>query len=468
MFAPVVGVLIVVHNRKDDLLRLISSIFLSDYKSFDILVLDNDSSVDLSDVELYPSLEYIKLKENIGFVSGMIEGLTYLLQKGEYQYLWVLDSDLEVAPDALGHLVDVFKEHDDIGVAGCMTYNIYNHKIIVESGADVDLRSGIVTARNCNASKPLLENLIAVDFVASGGGGSLINVQALLATGLHDDRYHFLWEDTDFGLCLRNHGFRSVVVSDAIVYHPPFTEKRNPNIYAYYGVRNPLLTVSKYTSSCKLPLYLMCNLKRYLRIALLMMFSGSKGFARLTFKAIFDYILGRFGKAELYDINQSIPSKKLVDLSKEYSTYIIGTGSRESIEALIEFIKIQTQMKICLIVQDYRKTLFEGINVDQIIIYDDRSLHAIREYLKIGTSILSEGGCVINTDLKVASPLGYFGWRGYDWDDSSGQLYRSRQCIYSLWKPAASVALGNLLAILFLPAVWIAALKHKRQKPVMP
>lgn len=212
----------------------------------------------------------------------------------------------------------------------------------------------------------------------------------------------------------------------------------------------------------------MCNLKRYLRIALLMMFSGSKGFARLTFKAIFDYILGRFGKAELYDINQSIPSKKLVDLSKEYSTYIIGTGSRESIEALIEFIKIQTQMKICLIVQDYRKTLFEGINVDQIIIYDDRSLHAIREYLKIGTSILSEGGCVINTDLKVASPLGYFGWRGYDWDDSSGQLYRSRQCIYSLWKPAASVALGNLLAILFLPAVWIAALKHKRQKPVMP
>lgn len=465
---PVVGVLIVVHNRKADLLRLLASLFRSDYRSFDVLVLDDHSSEDLSEVGRDFPLEYIRLSENVGFVAGMSKGLRHLLQKERYSYLWVLDSDLEVAPDALRHLVAASVADEKIGVAGCVIYNTYRRNVVVESGADVNLRTGVVTARNCNVSNPSLEKFIEVDFIASGGGGSLINVQALQATGLHDNRYCFLWEDTDFGLLLKNVGFRSVVVTDALVYHPPFTEKRNPNIYAYYGVRNPLLTVAKYAKGVRLPWYLYCNMCRYLRIGLLMMFSGSKGFNRLTFKALGDFICGRFGKAQLTDIAPVAARSRTADLSRERRIVILGLGSREAIAAALSYARHSSRAAITLVVQSYRQELLSNIDADNIITYDDRSSHVMIEYLKTGLAILCRGGCVINTDLKVTSPFTYFSWRTADWHDSMGQLTVSSTTISAIWKPIAAVTLGNLLSLFLLPLVWIASLRHRSKQPVRP
>jgi GT2 family glycosyltransferase len=262
---PLVAIIVVVHNRKKDLVRLLKSLYEQSYPAYDILIIDNGSSDDLASVSLCPSLEYVRLASNIGFVSGMVSGLARMIRTGKYRYFWILDSDLEVAPHALEKLVGAFSLHDRVGVAGCVIHNTYRRDLIVEAGADVCLADGVVSPRHCNEKSVLPDEVIEVDFVASGGGGSLICAEALRATGLHDERYHFLWEDTDFGLCLKRHGYRSLVIPEAVVYHPPFTEKRNPNIYAYYGVRNPLLTVAKYAQGMTLVRYLLGNLARYLR-----------------------------------------------------------------------------------------------------------------------------------------------------------------------------------------------------------
>jgi hypothetical protein len=464
---PAVGVLIVVHNRMADLLRLLSSLFLSDYQAFDVLVIDDNSSEDISDVGRNFPLEYIRLEKNVGFVAGMTKGLRHLLRKERYQYLWVLDSDLEVAPDALRYLVAALNQNEKIGVAGCVICNTYRRQVVVESGADVNLRTGVVTARNCNLDSPSLEKFIEVDFIASGGGGSLFNVRALHDTGLHDDRYCFLWEDTDYGILLKNHGFRSVVVSDAVVYHPPFTEKRNPNIYAYYGVRNPLLTVAKYAKGLRLPWYLYCNMCRYLRIGLLMMFSGSKGFSQLTFKALHDYIFGRFGKAELIDIAPVAANDKKADLSREKRILILGLGSKEAISSVLCHAKATSRAEIMLVVQCYRQELLSDIHVDTVITYDDRASNVILEYLKTGLVILGHGGCLINTDLKVTSPLNYFSRRTSNWDNVTKRLFVSSDNIFAIWKPVAAVVIGNLLSLFLLPFVWIASLRHRMKPPVL-
>lgn len=458
---PVVGVLIVVHNRKADLLRLLASLFRSDYRSFDVLVLDDHSSEDLSEVGRDFPLEYIRLDENVGFVAGMSKGLRHLLQKERYSYLWVLDSDLEVAPDALRHLVAAMNKNDSIGVAGCVIFNTYHRNVVVESGANVNLRTGIVTAKNCNVANPWLEKFSEVDFIASGGGGSLLRAEALKAAGLHDERYHFLWEDTDYGLCLKQCGFRVVVVSDAIVYHPPFTEKRNPNIYAYYGVRNPLLTVAKYSSGPRMPMYLFVNLCRYLRIGLFMLFSGKKSFACLTLRAIYDYVTGRFGKADLEDIETPDPPTGKVELKGENQVVILGLGNRSVVQSAVEFVRNSTRSKIILVVQEYRRELLTNIAVDGIITFDDRVSHLFWEYVKTGTAILRGGRELINTDLTVVSPLCYFGIRTFNWDHATGGLYRARTDLLSVWKPVISILLGVIFALLLLPPVYLASLKHK-------
>lgn len=463
-----VGIIIVVNNRKNELLRLFESVYKLNYTAYHILVIDSGSTDDISEVKEYPRVEYVRFNNNVGFVAGMVFGLSHLYLKNIYKFLWILDSDLEVAPESLTRLVEVISVQENIGVAGCIIYNTHNREVVVEAGADVCLRSGIVTPRHCNERSYQLDKMIEVDFIASGGGGSLISIEALKVAGFHDDRYHFLWEDIDFGLCMKKNGYRSVVISDAVLYHPPFTEKRNPNIYAYYGVRNPLLTVAKYTNGMRLPWYLYGNLSRYLRIGLLTMFSGSNAYTQLTFRAIFDYILGRFGKADLADINQAPPHIGGTDLSCEKRVFILGLANRNAIQSAVSYVKARGHGEIILVIQNYRYALFEDINVDSVMTFDDRSPKVMREYLRVGMYILRQGGCIINTDLKVASPLSYFGRRTFNWDDSIGQIYCSNLNIYFIWKPAAAVILGHLLALFFLPFVLIASLRHKAKKPVFP
>lgn len=463
-----IGIVIVVYNRRDDLIRLLDSLFQQEYRSFEILILDNDSTEDLSEVQHLPGVEYLRLEENIGFVSGMTRGIRYLLNKNRYSHLWILDSDVQVAPTALSRLVAAFKVQTDVGVAGCAIYNTHDIDLVVEAGADVDLRTGLVSARFCNERRPRMESYLEVDFIASGGGGSLISVEALRTTGLHDSRYHFLWEDTDFGLCLKKHGYRSVVVTDAVVYHPPFTEKRNPSIYAYYGVRNPLLTVAKYASSTSLPCFLFGNLSRYLRIALLMKISGCRGFAGLTFKAIGDYITGQFGKSQLGEIESPIFSDGAVDLSAERQVLILGTGAHDVIEAAVAAVRKATSARITLVVQSYRQALLEDLPVDSVVTYDDHASETMREYLRVGVALLRQGGCLINTELKAASPFSYFSRRVYDWDAALLKFHRSPYGVFFAWKPATAVVLGSILALLLLPFVWVASLWHRTKQPVYP
>ncbi|HLP80887.1 MAG TPA: glycosyltransferase family 2 protein, partial [Nitrosomonas sp.] len=421
----VIGILIVVHNRKEDLIRLLRSLDCQQYQVTEILIIDNGSTDDLSEVQNLTSVEYLKLEENTGFVSGMVRGIRYLLSKNRYRYIWILDSDIEVSPTALNRLVAAFEEHKNVGLAGSVVWNKYAREIVVEAGACVDLRSGVVTARFCNERQPMMDPIMDVDFVGSGSG-SLIRADALHTFGLHDERYFFLWEDVDYGLCLKQNGLRSVVVADAAVFHPPFTEKRNPNIYAYYGVRNPLLTVAKYTNGLRLPLFLFGNLNRYLRIALLMLFSGRRSFAQLTFRAIFDYIRGLFGNAELMEIDQTAVPMVGADLSCEKRVVILGLGSISAIKSAIDGVRRVNDIRITLVIQSYRLALLPQSGADDLITYDDRYSNALRGYLRTGVAILRQGGCIINTDLQSVSPLCYFGWRTYDWDHAQRKFFHSR------------------------------------------
>lgn len=458
-----VGALVVVHNRYNDLCRLLNSLALQQCRDFELLVLDNGSSEELGDLPQLPGLELVRLPENVGFVTGMIHGLRLLLAKDRYRYIWILDSDLEVAPAALANLIRSCEVETRVGVAGCAIYNSRDRELLVEAGADVDLRCGFVSARFCNERLPAMDPILEVDFVGSGSG-SLICVAALRETGLHDGRYYFLWEDTDFGLALRRHGFRAVVVTDAVVYHPPFTEKRNPSIYAYYGVRNPLLTVAKYAPSGKLASYLLNNLSRYLRVALLMAFSGCRGFAGLTCRAINDFIAGRFGPVELGEIvpHGTLPGR--IELPSKRPAFVIGTGAMDSICAAVTAIRRLSSAPVILVAQSYRRSLLEGIDVDGWLCYDDRSTRALVKYLQVGLAILRQGGSIVLTETRSASPLSYFSTRVYGWNPTERSLQHAPCGLWGVWKPIAALILGWLFALLLLPAVWSAALRHRNKE----
>lgn len=456
-----IGVVIPVHNRCHELALLLDSLSIQNGYNIEILVVDNGSTDDLMAFKFNSNVTILSLAENCGAASGFNKGVRYLLNRRKYKYIWLLDSDLIASRNALSYLVEIMDRDASIGICGSIIYNSNNRDIIVEAGASVDLMHGVVNPLRCNEFRQELPDMSEVDYV--GSGVSLLRTEMVAEVGLYDERYHFLWEDMDYGLKARQYGWRVVVSSKSEVYHPPFTEKRNPNIYAYYGVRNPLITVSKYLSGIKLLLSLYFNLYKCLRIGLLMLLSGCHGFAMLTFKAISDFISGRFGKADLLEIASITSFGIEISLTGERLVYIIATGSHDAIAAVVSAVRDSTPAEIVLVVQSYRLNLLSDIKVDSVITYDDHSPRIIREYLKVGTEILRQRGRIINTDLKITSPISYFSSQVYDWDFSREQLYLSRLNIFSVCKPIASIIIGNILALFFLPIVWVAALKHKQQ-----
>lgn len=459
-----VGIVIPVYNRRKDLAALLQSLSEMNYSNFDVLVVDNGSSDDVKELQKNADFELLSFTDNLGAIRGFNEGARSFVRRGGYRYIWLLDSDLTVHVDALGHSVRIMEADKNIGICVSIIYSSFDKDMVVEAGGMIDLKRGTVSARFSNEKRSILPETEDVDYASCGM--SLLRVSMIEKIGLYDERYHFLWEDMDYGIYARKNGWRVVVSSQSELYHPPFTEKRNPNIYAYFGVRNPLLTVAKHAYGSLLPYYLFCNLSRYIRIALLLRFSGVMGFASLTFKGINDFIFGNLGKAELGEII-GVSSLRSVDLISEQLVNVIGTGSQETVEAVLAAIKRDTNTQIVLIVPQYRARLFDNLGFDRIVTYDDHAVGALREYLKTGLTILVRGGCIVNTDLKVTSPLIYFCSKVYDWNNLESCFYRSRISLYSVWQPIAAVMLALIIALFYLLPVYAAALFHKRKVPVI-
>lgn len=463
---PRVGIVIPVYNRRKDLEALLQSLARLKYRNFDVLVVDNGSTDDVKTLRCVADFELLTFSENHGAIRGFNEGARSFVRRGGYRYIWLLDSDLTVHEEALGHSVQIMEADDSIGICVSIIYNSFDREMVVEAGGMIDLKRGTVSARFGNERRRHLPETEDVDYASCGM--SLLRVRMIEQIGLYDERYYFLWEDMDYGIYVRKNGWRIVVSSRSELYHPPFTEKRNPNIYAYFGVRNPLLTVARHTGGPLLPYYLYCNLSRYIRIAMLMRFSGVGGFSGLTFKGLADFITGHLGRAEPTDIIGVVPSDKAVVMASEQRVHVIGIGSQDVVEAALAAIKRETSAWVVLVVQSYRARLFENSGFDQIVTYDDRSAGALLDYMKTGLTIMISGGCAVNTDLKVTSPLIYFSSRVYDWNNPENRFYHSRLSLYAAWQLAAAVVLGLIIALFYLPPVYAAALVHKRKKPVIP
>jgi GT2 family glycosyltransferase len=74
------------------------------------------------------------------------------------------------------------------------------------TGARFDLRRG----RAIRLRDEELSGVVPVDYVA-GGQLPLIRVSALREVGVFDERFFFSFDDLDFGLRLRDHGYRAFV-----------------------------------------------------------------------------------------------------------------------------------------------------------------------------------------------------------------------------------------------------------------
>ena len=134
---PRVGVVIVTWNRKDYVLRLLDSIRRNAYPNWSVLVVDNASS-DGSDAAIrreHPWVRCLRNPVNLGGSGGFNTGLRHYLDEG-YDYVWLLDNDVEVEPGALEVLIETLEIHRDAGGAPSVELHGAALALAAERGID--------------------------------------------------------------------------------------------------------------------------------------------------------------------------------------------------------------------------------------------------------------------------------------------------------------------------------------------
>lgn len=370
-----VAIIVVNWNKCRLLMRLLNSLKNQNYNNYEIFVVDN-ASTDNSVVNIEKRSEKINLlvnRENLGGTGGFNSGIKFALQAGSFKYVWLLDNDVTVSHNALNALVSIMENNESIGLAGSRILNAQDHNFVVETGAMFDWKAGIVRPvdRNIPKSQSTCTDVVEVDYVAVCS--ALVRVDALNKVGLMDERYFLFWDDMDWGIAFKQAGYRVVAVPDSEIYHPAFTEYRSVVVDSYYGVRNQLLTFSKYRfyeGAC----WGLVNLFRRISKGGVLMLLSNKPGGKLVFLGCWDFFRGRWGKIP-WPMPETCALKnkksiKIIEVPQNAKILVIPTHDAVSTAEVVNFLWEKGAMTVDILIPEDRKKLLSGLHYSNLIAVD--------------------------------------------------------------------------------------------------
>jgi N-acetylglucosaminyl-diphospho-decaprenol L-rhamnosyltransferase len=207
-------------------------------RGLQVVVVDNGSGDGSAEclASRFPELELIASPDNLGFAGGNNLAIAALLERMPESldrndaFVLLLNSDVEVSPDAVATCVGFMEANPQVGVVG--------PKVVLPNGRlDLACRRGFPTpARSfwklSGLAKRFPDNprftgynlthldedqMTEVDSVM--GAFMLVRLAAIDAAGLLDDRFFMYGEDIDWAYRIKQHGWRVYYLPAATVRH---------------------------------------------------------------------------------------------------------------------------------------------------------------------------------------------------------------------------------------------------------
>lgn len=181
-------------NRKKDLLRCLTSIYASQFTSFEVIIVNNSVDFTIQNLILaqFPTVRFIEMPHNTGMLAYNIGVVN---SKGTY--ILVIDDDCSLEPTTLTTLVEAFEQKSkSIAALVCHVYvpsqNAWTTQSLLDTGArDLETFAGATAFRRSVIEK----------------------------VGFYDHEFFCWYHEPDLAFRIRNHGYRIQFLSSAIVYH---------------------------------------------------------------------------------------------------------------------------------------------------------------------------------------------------------------------------------------------------------
>lgn len=270
---PELAVILVNYRRPHDTIECISSLRLSTYADFDIVLIDNashDGSVEAI-LARFPDLHVIRHEQNLGFAGGNNAGLRLSLRE-RYRFFLLLNNDTVVDASLLGALVSTAHRRPDAGVIGAKIYFHDRPDHLWFAGGLYNKRSGAVSHRGMNEQDTgRYDTLSTCDYVT--GCCLLIRREVLERVGLLDESLFAYYEDCDYSLRTRAARFAVLYQPTARLWHKvSSTAQWDSPLYHYFTLRNRLMLLRKHSTFAAifpgLPLLIYSYGRQFLRLAI--------------------------------------------------------------------------------------------------------------------------------------------------------------------------------------------------------
>lgn len=250
--SPNIAVLIVLYNNEKDLLVLLDSLKKQTYKNFKLFFLNNGMNnykdlIDKHFVDYY----YWDSNINLGFTGGN----NFLAEKAlnmEFDYLYILNPDMELSSITIEELLKLCEFDKSIGICNCtILYGLESkeNEIIQLFGckANYNTQSKKFLFSNKPLNETKLPDVLEVEYLNTGS--LFIRTELVRKIGLFDEDFFMYNEEIDIAKRVKEAGYKVVVTSRTKIWHHHDWSRNNIvsyNIMYYYMMRNRYLYYYKY------------------------------------------------------------------------------------------------------------------------------------------------------------------------------------------------------------------------------
>ncbi len=237
---PRVAIIYLCYNNRSYLPEVFESLRALNYPSekLEIVVVDNDSKDGSQEwLRVQPGITYIPSAKNLGFAEGNNLGMRHAILGG-VDYVYLLNGDAKLHPDAIMEAVKLAQTNDKIGAVQSRIMLWKHPEIVNATGAMVHfLGFGFVrdNGKTWDATAWVPETFLAgkagsrnvsgthavpvIEIAYASGAAVLYRASMLRQVGLLDPFLFLYHEDLELGWRIRLAGYKNVLAVDSIAYH---------------------------------------------------------------------------------------------------------------------------------------------------------------------------------------------------------------------------------------------------------
>ena len=231
-------IIILHYGSVEDTLECIASLQQFVRSSFDVMVINTDSSPEAgSTLRLqYPGVIYHDAGSGTGFAAGNNIGLEYSLKHG-YRFSLLLNNDTVAEEDFLQPIAELMTKEPRIAMAGPAIYHYSSKEQLWSCGGWVNRWTGSMAGnRSLRNFRGAYED---VDYLP--GACILLRNEALRVIGLMSEDYFLGVEEADFAIQAQRHDFRVVACPGTRLLHKVGMSSRRTPEFIYNSFRNRFL-----------------------------------------------------------------------------------------------------------------------------------------------------------------------------------------------------------------------------------